>query len=145
MSELLLIVSLAGQRVALDAAQVEGVVEIEGITPVPRAAHHIAGLSALRSRVLTVIDGFASLELGCSDRAGTRDAVVVVLDGHPYALLVDGVVDVVEHDGAILPLKARLDAGWRRVACGSVDCGGDLLLLVDARALIAGPTAVEAA
>lgn len=145
MSELLLIVSLAGQRVALDAASVEGVVEIEGITSVPRAAHHVAGLSALRSRVLTVIDCFASLELGCSARTGNRDAVVVVLDGHPYALLVDGVEDVVEHDGAIFPLKTRLDAGWSRVACGSVEWSGDLLLLVDARALIAGPAAAEAA
>jgi purine-binding chemotaxis protein CheW len=144
MSELLLIVSLAGQRLAIDAATIESVVEIEGITPVPRAAHHVAGLSALRSRVLTVIDCLASLELGCSARSGTRDAVVAVLDGHPYALLVDGVEDVVEHDGTILPLKTSLGPGWRRVATGSVEAGGDLLLLVDARALIAGPLAEAA-
>jgi purine-binding chemotaxis protein CheW len=144
MPDLLLIVTLAGQRVALDAASVEGVVEIEGITPVPRAAPHIAGLSALRSRVLTVIDCLASLELGCTASAHTHDAVVAVLDGHPYALLVDAVEDVVEHDGSILPLRTALGAGWRRIAAGSVDSGGDLLLLVDARSLIAGPLAAAA-
>ena len=69
MAELLLIVRLAGRRVAFPAAEVEAVVELEGLTPVPRAAGHVAGLSALRSRVLTVIDGLASLELG---RAGAR-------------------------------------------------------------------------
>jgi purine-binding chemotaxis protein CheW len=56
MNELLLIVSIAGSRVALPAADVESVVEIDTLIPVPRAPGHLAGLSALRSRVLTVID-----------------------------------------------------------------------------------------
>ena len=55
MNELLLIVTIAGQRVALPAAAVESVVELDTLIPVPRAACHVAGLSALRSRVLTVI------------------------------------------------------------------------------------------
>lgn len=144
MSDLLLIVRIAGDRVAIDASLVEGVVEVDGITAVPRAAHHVAGLSALRSRVLTVIDCFASLELGCASSSGTRDAVVVVVDGHPYALLVDGVEDVVTHEGEVLPLKKALAGGWARVALGSVETGGDLLLLVDPRALIVGPAAEAA-
>ena len=90
MSELLLIVTIAGERVALPAAAVESVVELDTLIPVPRAAPHVAGLSALRSRVLTVIDCMRSLELGvtdCSD--GIREAAVVELDGHHYALIVD--------------------------------------------------------
>ena len=50
MNQLLLIVSIAGSRVALPAAAVESVVELEALIPVPRAPAHIAGLSALRSR-----------------------------------------------------------------------------------------------
>ena len=38
MAELLLIARLAGRRIAFPAAEVEAVVEIEGLTPVPRAA-----------------------------------------------------------------------------------------------------------
>ena len=49
MSDLLLIVTVAGERVALPAASVESVVELD-LDPVPRAAPHVAGLSALRSR-----------------------------------------------------------------------------------------------
>ena len=64
MSELLLVVVIAGERVALPAAAVESVVELDTLIPVPRAAPHVAGLSALRSRVLTVIDCMRSLELG---------------------------------------------------------------------------------
>ena len=67
MNELLLIVSIAGSRVALPAAAVESVVELESLIPVPRAPDHLAGLSALRSRVLTVIDCQRSLELGSTD------------------------------------------------------------------------------
>jgi purine-binding chemotaxis protein CheW len=143
MSNLLLIVRLAGERVALPADQVEAVVEIEGITPVPRAAGHVAGLTALRSRVLTVIDCAASLQ---ADRpeSGTRDAVVVVADGHPYALLVDGVEDVVEASGEARPVRTALDGGWRRVTKGTIDAQGDLLLLIDPAALIAGPEAKAA-
>ena len=90
MKELLLVVTIAGERVALPAAAVESVVELDTLTPVPRAAPHVAGLSALRSRVLTVIDCMRSLELGdtdCSD--GIREAAVVEVDGHHYALIVD--------------------------------------------------------
>ncbi|MEA1013332.1 chemotaxis protein CheW [Sphingosinicella sp. LY1275] len=144
MQELLLIITLGGQRIAVPAADVESVVEIEGLTPVPRAAAHVAGLSALRSRVLTVIDCLASLELGASNADGPRDAIVVETDGHPYALLVDSVEDVLEFSGDVRPVRTSLDSGWRRVAKGMVEAGDDLLLLVDSQALLAGPTAQAA-
>ena len=139
MRELLLIARIAGERVALPAADVEAVVEIDGVTAVPRSAPHVGGLAALRSRVLTVIDSFASLELGVSELSGLREAIVVPADGHPYALLVDTVEDVLEYSGNIEPVRTSLGSGWRRVAKGMVDADGDLLLLIDPFALIAGP------
>ena len=144
MTELLLIITIAGERVAIPAAGVESVVEIEAITPVPRAAPHVAGLSALRSRVLTVIDCFASLELGSAVASGAREAIVVQADGHPYALLVDEVEDVVEREGQIRPLRSSLRGGWRRVAIGMVEVGDDLLLLIDPQSLLVGPSAEAA-
>jgi purine-binding chemotaxis protein CheW len=143
MSELLLVVRLAGERVAITAGQVESVVEIEAVTPVPRAAPHIAGLAALRSRVLTVIDCHASLEPGRAHGAGS-DAIVVVADGHPYALLVDSVEDVIEAGGEILPVRTAPGGNWGRVARGMVEAEGTLLLLVDPLALISGPRAMAA-
>jgi purine-binding chemotaxis protein CheW len=145
MAELLLIVRLAGERIALPASAVEAVVELEGVRPVPGAARHVAGLSALRSRVVTVIDCLASLEQGCSTAERLRDAIVIPSDGHSYALLVDSVDDVVEASSAVSPLRAPLAPGWSRVALGVVEAGSDLLLLVDPDALIAGPAAQVAA
>ncbi|HST37128.1 MAG TPA: chemotaxis protein CheW [Allosphingosinicella sp.] len=139
MAELLLIARLAGRRVAFPASAVEAVVELEGITPVPRAAGHVAGLSALRSRVLTVIDGLASLEFGAS--GDLREAIVVPSDGHTYAIMVEEVEDVVEPDAAPTPIKAPLGKGWDRVAIAMVEADGELILLVDPHLLIAGPAA----
>lgn len=145
MAELLLIASLAGRRIAFPATAVEAVVELEGITPAPGAASHVAGLSALRSRVLTVIDALAALELGRRDDEAARDAIVVPCDGHTYALIVDDVEDVVEADEQRSPIAAPVGAGWDRVALGTVEAGGELFLLVDPYLLIAGPAAAHAA
>lgn len=144
MAELLLIARLAGRRIAMPASEVEGVVELEGLTPAPGAAPHVAGLASLRSRVLTVIDGLAALNLGATARRSLASAIVVPSDGHPYALLVDGVEDVVETDSARAPIAAPVGAGWDRVALGTIEAEGDLFLLVDPHALIAGPAAQAA-
>lgn len=139
MSDLLLIVTIGGERVALAAAAVESVVELDTLIPVPRAAAHVAGLSALRSRVLTVIDCMRSLELGqtnCAD--GIREAAVVELDGHHYALIVDLVEDVVEALSEPVSVRAAMGAGWERVSKGMVETDQGPLLLVDVAALVAG-------
>jgi purine-binding chemotaxis protein CheW len=136
---LLLVVTIGGERVALPSAAVESVVELDTLIPVPRAAAHVAGLSALRSRVLTVIDCMRSLELGitdCSD--GIREAVVVELDGHHYALLVDTVEDVVEALSEPTPVRAAMGAGWERISEGMVETDEGPLLVVDVAGLICG-------
>ncbi len=142
MTELLLIATIAGERVGIAGAQVESVVEIDAVTPVPRSAPHVAGLAAIRSRVLTVIDCCAALQLGGSGEAGgVRDAVIVIAEGHPYALLVDCVEDVVDCPQDALVPGTALAPGWRRVAKGMVEAGDDLLLLIDAEKMLAGPAA----
>jgi purine-binding chemotaxis protein CheW len=144
MAELLLIARLAGRRIALKACDVEAVVELEGLTPVPGAAAHVAGLSALRSRVLTVIDSRAALGLAPSPVSQTAEAIVVPSGGHTYALLVEAIEDVVESEGTTTAFQAPPGAGWDRVAIGMIDAGGDLLLLADPHLIILGPQALAA-
>jgi purine-binding chemotaxis protein CheW len=115
------------------------------LIPVPRAAPHVAGLSALRSRVMTVIDCMRSLELGttsCSD--GIREAAVVELEGHHYALIVDLVEDVVEATSEPVPVRAAMGPGWERASRGMVETDNGPLLLIDPAALIAGVEAKAA-
>ena len=141
---LYLIVSLAGQTVALPTADIESVVELDEVTAVPRVANHVAGLFALRSRVLTVIDGAAALGLGRSGVGPRSQAVIVTLDGYPYALLVDAVHDVVSAPSPI-PAPAILGGGWAAASLGAIGHEGSTLLLVDPACLIRGPGTAHAA
>lgn len=145
MNELLLVAKIGGERVALPASAVESVVELDTLIPVPRAAPHVAGLSALRSRVLTVIDCTRSLELKGSDHsARVGEAVVIELDGHHYALTVDMVEDVLEATSEPAPVRAGMGSGWERVSTGVVETEQGPLLLLDVAALVAGPEAKAA-
>ena len=144
MNELLLVAKIGGERVALPASAVESVVELDTLIPVPRAAPHVAGLSALRSRVLTVIDCTRSLELRREGERRVREAVVIELDGHHYALTVDMVEDVVEATSDAAPVRAGMGGGWERVARGMIETEQGPLLLLDVAALVAGPEAKAA-
>ena len=91
MEQLYLLATLAGARIAVDASEVEAVVKLTEISPVPGMGVHVAGLSALRSRVLTIID-VAALIHGRATPADQRDlAIIANISGHSYGLMVDGV------------------------------------------------------
>lgn len=147
MNELLLIVTIAGERVALPAAAVESVVELDTLIQVPRAPDHVAGLSALRSRVLTVIDCPRALGLGSTrfETGGIHEAAVVELEGHHYALSVDAVEDVIECLSEPKPVRAAMGEGWERVSVGMVETQEGPLLLVSVDALVAGRQEIAAA
>ncbi|QPQ55822.1 purine-binding chemotaxis protein CheW [Allosphingosinicella flava] len=139
MTALFLIVDIADERVAIPASDVQSVVELEGLTPVPGSAPHILGLSALRSRVLTVVDCRRALSLAPHDEA-RREAIVVSISGHLYALLVDRVDDVVEIDDTVSPVSTVLGSAWVHAARGVVSTGEGVCLLLDPAALIDAPS-----
>lgn len=136
--QLFLIAHIAGRGVAIDSAQVESVVDIGYVTPTPRVAKHIRGLAALRSRVVTVIDTHAALGLPPIGIAGSR-AVITVIDGHHYAVLVDSLEDVAPFEASPLPSGIALDAAWRRAGCGEIERDGEPILAIDLTALVHGP------
>lgn len=145
MTDLILIASIAGQKVALRTADVQSVIEIEGLTPVPCAPLHVAGLSTLRSRVLTVIDPQMALGLGeCARREAGAPAVVVLHGGHAYALLLDCVEDVAPARSDPTPVHAELRGNWSRMSHGAVEAKDGPLLLMDLAAIIAGPEESQA-
>jgi purine-binding chemotaxis protein CheW len=146
MNELYLIVGIAGEKVAFRAADVQSVVELDRITPAPRAPAYIAGLAALRSRALTVVDCVRSLELDHAEgEQASRKAAVVEHHGHLYALLVDLVQDVIEAKSEPDSVPAELSRGWHRVARGMVETDLGVMLVIDLAAMIAGPDEKKAA
>ena len=144
MQQLRLIVRIADQIVAMPADAIESVVELDRVTPAPLAAPHVAGLAALRSRVLTVIDSYAAIGLPKPRIEGVCHAVVVTIDGHSYGLMVDDVEDVAVDPSDPLPVPPALARGWAHVASGIVEREGRSALLVDPARLVAGAAAVAA-
>ena len=142
MTELFLVAHIAGRGVAIAADQVDSVVDIGDVVAVPRADAFVRGLAALRSRVVTVIDTGTALGLEPTPDA-VRRAVITVVEGHHYAILVDSVEDVAPF--ARLPLSPGLTLrnGWAAAGIGLVERDGEPLLILDLDAVV--PTVVAAA
>lgn len=134
MSQLFLIAHIAGRPVAIDSGQVESVVDINEVTPVPRASRHVLGLAALRSRVVTVIDTQSAL--GMESDGNARRAVITQVEGHHYALLVDALNDVAPFE--LLPMAGgmALNRAWQRAGRGMVERGGEPILAIDLAELV---------
>lgn len=130
MDHLYLFATLAGTRIAVEAREVEAVVRLAEISPVPGMGAHVAGLSALRSRVLTIVD-LSALILGRPTPADQRElAIISHISGHSYGLMVDTVSDICTVMDGTLPLRGRIDPAWAPYARGIVEYEGTPCLLV---------------
>lgn len=146
-NNLLVIAQIAGRRCALSALDVKSVIELGAVTPIPRTPDHIAGITALRSQALTVIDCRLALGLG---GAGSENnwptdhrAAVVADGGHSYALMVDGIEDITTAIGEPGQVPGGFGPEWSRVATGMIETMIGPALLIDLAALLAGPEAVR--
>lgn len=146
MSELLVTVTIAGRRCGFHAKDVQSVIELEEITPVPGVADFVIGLTALRSRALTVIDCRKSLGIKSDGelQSDTRAPVVQYAE-HSYALLVDKVEDVTEAVSEIDTVLGGFGGEWSAMAEGIVETADGPVLMLDIGALIAGPIEPAAA
>jgi purine-binding chemotaxis protein CheW len=136
-----LLAQIAGRMVAVASDQVESVVDIADVTPVARAPAAVRGLAALRSRVVTVIDPRIAIGIPADSQA--RRAVIVHVEGHHYAFLVDALEDVAPFDVQPLASGLSLDSNWATVARGVIERDGEPILAIDLAALV--PTLAAAA
>lgn len=141
--QLLVIIQIAGRRCALWALDVKSVIEIGAVAPIPRAPAWIAGITALRSQALTVIDCRAAIGLGTQNASADwptdHRAVVVAEGGHAYALRVDGIEDVTTAATAPGQVPGGFGPEWSRIATGMIETMAGPVLLIDLPALLAGP------
>lgn len=136
MEDLFLVAKVAGERVAIPSHEVESVVRIENVVPVPGASPVIAGLFALRSRVLTLVDTQYHISgQPCVLETGAY-CVVTEIDGHPYGLIVDIVEDVVTVDANDLDNIGFANGKWRTICKGMITHSDKLLLLLNTHALV---------
>ena len=144
MSDLYLIAVVAGVEVAISCDCIESVVTIGDVVAVPMCDPLVAGLMALRSRVLTLIDCQYAVT-GKSRTIGPQShAVIVDVGGHSYALSVDIVRDVVSVQPEAIKAALRLDARWASFSnkIAEVD---DRILMIFSPVMLLSPTLALAA
>lgn len=134
--QLYLFARIAGTRIAVRSHEIEAVVKLADIAPVPAMPLHIAGLSALRSRVLTVIDVAALIEGRVTSADAGRLAIVADIAGHSYGFMVDSVSDICTTPGGELPLRGQLAPCWAAYARGIVEDNDGPSILVTLGAFI---------
>ena len=144
MDRLYLIAEAGGEHFAIPAEAVESVVTASDVIPVPLADPMVAGVSALRSKVITVIDTVAAIEGGAATVAAGSSLVVVKIDDFLYGLAVEDVHDVVEFAADPERLGASFAAGWQRVSTGVIEIDERAIVVIDPAALSSVPDAVAA-
>lgn len=136
MPGLFLIAHIDGCRVAINSDQIESIVHVPDVIPVPHCDPRVAGLFALRSRVLTLIDSQyvvtgerRTLERGCL-------AVVVEIAGHYFGLAVDKVEDVVPMSADHIQQRIQPDSRWQSIVSETVEVGEQLVMILDPARLV---------
>ena len=134
MSGLILLGVIAGQRVAVDAAMIEAVIDLNSVTPIPLSPPHFAGLAAIRSQVVTVIDAAAAL--GLERQAPQGRALLIVVEGHRYAIRLESVADVVPLPSSGVDQAIATPGAWAAIALGRVNLGYGFAVMVDPARLV---------
>lgn len=121
--------------------QVQEVIRLEEMTPVPLVSSHVRGLLNLRGQIVTAIDLRSCLELAERSGGETPMNVVIRTDEGLVSLLVDRIGDVLEvDDRQFEAAPERLSGRARELIKGTYKLEERLLhvLDVDRTIVIAG-------
>ncbi|MDB5700742.1 MAG: hypothetical protein JWL66_941 [Sphingomonadales bacterium] len=133
-ASLYVIATIAGQRIAVDAADIAAVVDLAQIVPVPLAPSHVRGICALRSHIVTVIDLAEALGQPCEEIS--RRAIRMEIDGHHYAFVVENVEQVEPNLEKVHVIDSSIGRNWAKAVTGRVQTESGTSLLVEPRRLI---------
>jgi purine-binding chemotaxis protein CheW len=144
MNALYLIAHIDGACIGIASGTIESIVHVQDVVPVPMCDPSIAGLFALRSRVLTLIDT-QYLVTGTAKKP-EKGALAVVVDiaGHQYGLVVDKVEDVVSILPEQMESKIKPGSNWTRIVSQTASVDGRLVMILDTGSLVNGQEALAA-
>ena len=128
---------LADEIYGINVMQVQEVLRVSEIAPVPGAPHYVLGIINLRGNVVTVID--TRIRLGLETSEVTDSTRIVIIEGakHVVGILVDCVAEVVDltmSDVESAPSVGNDESAKYIQGVASRD--GELLILVDLNKLL---------
>jgi purine-binding chemotaxis protein CheW len=136
MQDLFLVANVAGKQIAINAHSVEAVVQIDEVINVPRADPIVAGLCALRSRVLTLIDCQFRVTGQPAEQGSMRLAVIASVGNTQFGFLVEKVLDVTSTNSAELQPLPPSAGVWSDFVTGHVDINNVPVMVVDLERLV---------
>ncbi len=128
---------LGDETYGIDVLQVQEVLRVSEISPVPGAPTYVLGIINLRGNVVTVIDGRARFALPPKESDDQSRIVVVDADDKVIGLLVDSVSEVAYVPSSAIesPPDVGTDESARFVS-GVFNRDDDLLIMVDLTRLL---------
>jgi purine-binding chemotaxis protein CheW len=136
-SEMLVTMRVDGQLFGIPVHHVRDVLKEQKVARIPLSLPEIAGSINLRGRIVTVINLRERLKLGPKKDTAPYMFVVVERNHELYSLMVDSVGDVMTIPHAeIEKTPANLSASWREVSSGINRLQGELLVVIDPKALL---------
>jgi purine-binding chemotaxis protein CheW len=145
MSKLYLLAEIAGVEVAICSDVIESVVNVGEVIAVPRCDPVIAGLFALRSRVLTLVDCQYRITRSRKTVVKGSLAAIATIGGHSFGLLVDRVFDVTTVDDDAVHPAVKLAPEWAPIVGNLLAIDDRMVMMIDPDRLVAAEPAREAA
>ncbi len=138
MSELFLLAEIDGAMIAIESDVVESVVRVEDFIPVPRVDPLVAGIFALRSRVLTLIDTQFAVTEKQKPVPENALAIIAQIGGFHFGLLVDAVKDVVTVQPDQYETSIKAGSNWMQYSKGLVDVDGQIVVIICPAKIVEG-------
>jgi len=128
---------LGDEIYGIDVLQVQEVLRITEVSPVPGAPDYVLGIINLRGNVVTVVD--ARNRFGLSPKASDDASRIIVIDAYEkvIGLLVDNVSEVAYVPNSQIESAPSVGADdGHRFVSGVSNRDGELLIMVDLEKLI---------
>lgn len=120
------------ERYGIKVLQVQEIIRMTDITPVPGAPHYILGVINLRGNVVPIVNTRSRFNLPTVNDSPETRIILVDLDRQLVGIVVDSVAEVVTLEGGEIEKAPSLDqAEWVQFIHGVARTGGDLLILLD--------------
>ncbi len=128
---------LADEIYGINVMQVQEVLRMTDVAPVPGAPHFVMGIINLRGNVVTVLDTRKLLDLATSDITDSSRIMIIESGKVTVGLLVDSVAEVVNIASSDIdpPPSVGNDEGSRYIQ-GVYSSDQQILILIDLNKLI---------
>ncbi|ACL72432.1 chemotaxis protein CheW [Thioalkalivibrio sulfidiphilus] len=128
---------LAEETYAINVMQVQEVLRVSEIAPVPGAPHYVLGIVNLRGNVVTVIDARRRLGLEPREPDDASRVVIIEVSNQVVGILVDSVAEVIELGTAeIEPAPNVGNDESSKYIQGVASRDGELTIVVDLNKLL---------